>query len=66
MKPQLFVDKYLPHARKVEEKTGLSAVATLTQAALESAWGDVATGNMFFGVKDTDGMNYYGVHKKYQ
>lgn len=57
MKPQLFVDKYLPHAKKVEEKTGLSAVATLTQAALESAWGDVAPGNMFFGVKDTDGIN---------
>lgn len=57
MKPQLFVDKYFPYAKKVEEKTGLSAVATLTQAALESAWGDVAPGNMFFGVKDTDGIN---------
>lgn len=57
MKPQLFVDKYLPHAKAVEDKTGLSAVATLTQAALESAWGDVAPGNMFFGVKDTDGIN---------
>lgn len=57
MKPQLFVDKYFPHAKAVEDKTGLSAVATLTQAALESAWGDVAPGNMFFGVKDTDGIN---------
>lgn len=57
MKPQLFVEKYLPHAKRVEEKTGLSAIATLTQAALESAWGGVAPGNMFFGVKDTDGIN---------
>ena len=57
MKPKLFVEKYLPHAKKVEEKTGLSAIATLTQAALESAWGGVAPGNMFFGIKDTDGVN---------
>lgn len=57
MKPKLFVDKYLPHAKKVEVKTGLSAIATLTQAALESAWGEIAPGNMFFGVKDTDGIN---------
>jgi flagellum-specific peptidoglycan hydrolase FlgJ len=57
MKPELFVNKYLPHAKKVEAKTGISAIATLTQAALESAWGDVAPGNMFFGVKDTDGIN---------
>lgn len=57
MIPQLFVENYLPHAKKVEAKTGLSAVATLTQAALESAWGEAAPGNMFFGVKDTDGVN---------
>lgn len=57
MTPKLFVEKYLPHAKAVEVKTGLSAVATLTQAALESGWGEVAPGNMFFGVKDTDGIN---------
>lgn len=57
MKPELFVKINLPHAQAVEFKTGLNAVATLTQAALESAWGDVAPGNMFFGVKDTDGIN---------
>ncbi|MCC9072440.1 glucosaminidase domain-containing protein [Flavobacterium sp. F-65] len=57
MKPELFVIKYLPHAKRVEAKNGISAVAILTQAALESAWGDVAPGNMFFGVKDTDGIN---------
>lgn len=57
MKPQLFVESYLPFAKKVEIKTGILAVAILTQAALESAWGEVAPGNMFFGVKDTDGIN---------
>lgn len=57
MKPEIFVKINLPHAKSVEDKTGISAVATLTQAALESAWGDVAPGNMFFGVKDTDGVN---------
>ncbi|PTT07116.1 peptidoglycan hydrolase [Flavobacterium sp. HMWF030] len=57
MKPELFVNKYLPYANKVEALNGISAVAILTQAALESAWGDVAPGNMFFGVKDTDGIN---------
>lgn len=57
MNPQLFLEKYLPHAKKVEQKTGITAIAILTQAALESAWGEVAPGNMFFGVKDTDGIN---------
>ena len=57
MKPQLFVEKYLQHAKKVEAKTGVLAIATLTQAALESAWGEAAPGYMFFGVKDTDGLN---------
>jgi len=57
MKPSLFVQKYFPHAKKVEVNTGITAIAILTQAALESAWGDVAPGNMFFGVKNTDGIN---------
>ncbi|URC13932.1 glycoside hydrolase family 73 protein [Flavobacterium sp. B183] len=57
MTPRLFVETFLPHAQRVELKTGISAIAILTQAALESAWGEVAPGNMFFGVKDTDGLN---------
>lgn len=57
MTPKLFVEAYWPHANKVQNQTGLSAIAILTQAALESAWGKVAPGNMFFGVKDTDGIN---------
>src|ERR1035437_160221 len=57
MKPQEFVDAYLPFAKQTEAKVGISAIAILAQAALESGWGAHAPGNMFFGVKDTDGVN---------
>jgi len=51
MKPQEFVDAFLPFAKETEAKTGISAIAVLAQAALESGWGAMAIGNMFFGVK---------------
>jgi flagellum-specific peptidoglycan hydrolase FlgJ len=57
MEPKEFVRQYLHFARESEKKTGISAVFILAQAAIESGWGDVAPGNMFFGVKDTDGIN---------
>lgn len=57
MTKKQFVDAYKAFALETERKTGISAVAILAQAALESAWGRVAPGNMFFGVKDTDGRN---------
>lgn len=57
MKPSEFVKAYLPYAKETERKTGISAKAILAQAALESGWGKAAPGNMFFGVKDTDGIN---------
>ena len=57
MKPKEFVQQYYPFAKQTEQKTGISAIAILAQAALESNWGKVAPGNMFFGVKDTDGIN---------
>lgn len=57
MTPKKFVEKYLFHANRVQEDTGISALAILTQAAHESGWGKFAPGNMFFGVKDTDGLN---------
>lgn len=57
MKVSEFVAQFLPFARQTEEKTGISAVAILAQAALESGWGSVAAGNMFFGIKDSDGKN---------
>lgn len=57
MNPKEFVTKFLPFAKESEQKTGISAVFTLAQAAIESGWGKHAPGNMFFGVKDTDGLN---------
>lgn len=57
MKPLEFVQTYLEHAQASEKKTGISAVFTLAQAALESGWGKAVIGNSFFGVKDTDGLN---------
>lgn len=49
--PKQFVEKHLPFAKQTEEKTGISALFTLAQAALETGWGASAPGNMFFGVK---------------
>lgn len=57
MKPKDFVKKFYPFAKQTQDKTGISAIAILAQAALESGWGEHAPGNMFFGVKDTDGVN---------
>ena len=57
MQPKDFVYKYLTAGRNTEKKYGLPALITLTQAAVESKWGDVAPGYNFFGVKDTDGLN---------
>lgn len=57
MKPAEFVKRFWADALQSERATGISAVATLAQAAWESGWGRAAPGNMFFGVKDTDGVN---------
>ena len=57
MDAKKFVETYMPFARQTEQKTGISAIAILAQAAVESGWGEIAPGNMFFGVKDTDGIN---------
>ena len=48
-----FIKKYLPFARETERKTGISALFTLAQSALETGWGKSAPGNMMFGVKAT-------------
>jgi flagellum-specific peptidoglycan hydrolase FlgJ len=55
--PAEFVRQFAPFAKATETKTGISAVAILAQAALESGWAERAVGNMFFGVKDSDGIN---------
>lgn len=52
-----FAKTYYPFALETQRKTGISALAIMAQAALESGWGKYAPGNMFFGVKDTDGKN---------
>lgn len=57
MKQAEFVTLYYPHAYAAQKRTGISATAILAQAALESGWGKAAPGNMFFGIKDTDGKN---------
>jgi len=57
MTPKEFVTLLLPFAKETEAKTGISFKATLAQAAVESGWGKAAPGNMYFGVKDTDGVN---------
>jgi flagellum-specific peptidoglycan hydrolase FlgJ len=57
MKPEAFVKKFYPEAKASEKATGVPALSTLVQAAIESAWGEVAPGNMFFGEKDFDGIN---------
>lgn len=57
MTPKDFVRTFLPEAQKAQIDTGISALAILAQAALESGWGKAAPGNMFFGMKDTDGVN---------
>ena len=57
MTPKEFTLKYYPFAKASENKTGVPALVIMAQAALESGWGSVAPGNMFFGVKDSDGLN---------
>lgn len=51
LSPNEFVRQYLPYAKQTEQKTGINALFTLAQAALETGWGASAPGNMFFGVK---------------
>lgn len=57
MKASDFKSKYYQFALNCENATGVPALVTLAQAALESGWGEHAPGNMFFGVKDSDGIN---------
>jgi len=52
-----FVSVYADFAKQAQVDTGINYIFILAQAALESGWGKAAPGNMFFGVKDTDGIN---------
>ena len=51
MSPKDFILKYRPFALTTQEKTGISHLFILAQAALETGWGTHAPGNMFFGIK---------------
>lgn len=52
-----FTRRYFSDAKQSELKTKVPRLFTLAQTALETGWGEHAPGNMFFGVKDTDGIN---------
>lgn len=51
-----FVKLVYPYAKKIEAKYGFSALATVTQAALESGWGrsGLAQYYNYFGVKSSE------------
>lgn len=51
MTPESFFKFYYNSALKCESDTKVPALATMSQAALESAWGEKALGNNFFGIK---------------
>jgi len=57
MTPKEFVTLLMPHALLAQKNTGIHYLAILAQAAWESGWGKAVPGNMYFGVKDTDGVN---------
>ena len=57
LKPSEFVDAFLPFAEQAEHASGINKLAILAQAAWESGWNGSTPGWMFFGVKDTDGVN---------
>lgn len=57
MKPIDFIKKYHKAAQASEISTGINAIFSLAQSALETGWGERAPGNMMFGEKDWDGLN---------
>lgn len=63
MKVKEFVTKFYGYAKLNEESTGVPALITLAQAALESGWGKHIPGNNFFGIKDSAAVDY-GVQNK--
>ena len=56
MKALDYIRKYHSEAKKIEAKTGITAVAMLAQSAGEGGWKE-GPGNMMFGIKDIDGLN---------
>jgi flagellar protein FlgJ len=58
MTKELFFKQFYRSALQCERETGVPALAILSQAALESGWGEKAPGNMFFGIRA--GANWKG------
>lgn len=52
-----FVKFFHPYALKAEEKTGISSIFILSQAAHESGWNAASPNWAMFGIKDNDGLN---------
>lgn len=52
-----FIQQYGYFAKESEKDTGVPALFTLAQCALETGWGASVKGNNMFGIKDTDGIN---------
>ena len=48
---QDFVDKLMPYAVKATEGSGMNPLVLLSQAALETGWGEHVKGNNFYGIK---------------
>lgn len=57
MTPKEFIKLLRPFALECEKETGIDANVILAQSAQETGWGRYAPGNMYFGVKDIDGIN---------
>ncbi|MCR8633508.1 glycoside hydrolase family 73 protein [Paenibacillus radicis (ex Xue et al. 2023)] len=53
MKAQNFIDILAPLAVAEQKRTGILASITISQGALESAWGSAAPRNNLFGIKGT-------------
>lgn len=51
LSPLDFTRAYYPYAKSSEISTGVPALVTMAQAALESGWGKHAPGFNFFGIK---------------
>lgn len=51
VKKQAFLNSFYPACKVSETATGIPALVTLAQAAIESAWGSKAPGNNYFGIK---------------
>ena len=51
MKKQAFIDAMMPFAIREGQRTGVDPRIIIAQSALESAWGEKAPGNAYFGVK---------------